>query len=160
VVWQKKQITLCRASLAFALAGLPVVGQALHVSSVSGSSGEKISVVISLSSPVRESPDTLKWETIFPAQLLEVAGSPEAGSAAKESGKSLTCTQRERYSYVCILAGGQKPIANGLIARFAFRIRTDAHPGTANIRISKVEAVTNELKTLKVSGGDGKLDVR
>ena len=159
VIWHKKQITLCRASLAFALAGLPVVGQALHVSSVSGSPAEKISVEIFLSSPVKESPDTLKWETIFPAQLLVVVGSPEAGSAAKESGKSLTCELRETYSCVCILAGGQKPIANGLIARFAFEIRADAHPGTANIRISKVEAVTKELKTLVVSGGDGKLEI-
>lgn len=142
-----------------ALGSLSVYGQRLHVSSVSGSPGEKIGIEISLFSAAKESPDTLKWETIFPAQLLEVVGSPEAGSAAKESGKSLTCTQRETYSYVCILAGGQKPIANGLIARFAFKIRADAHPGTTNIRVIKVDAVTKELKKLKLSGSDGTLDI-
>jgi len=99
--------TFFRASLAFALAGLPVVGQALHVSSVSGSHGDNVVIEISLVSTVRESPETLKWETSFPAQLLEAVGSPEAGSASKEAGKSLTCTQREPYLYVCILAGGR-----------------------------------------------------
>jgi hypothetical protein len=159
-VWHRKQFTLCCASLAFALAGLPVVGQALHVASVSGSPGDKIAIEISLVSTVRESPETLKWETIFPAQLLEAVGSPEAALAAKESGKSLTCTQREPYLYVCILAGGQKPIGNGPIAKFPFRIRADAHPGTANVHTSKVEAVTRDLKTVKLSGSDGQLEVR
>lgn len=147
------------ANLCIALGSLSASGQALHVSSVSGSPGEKIGIEISLVSAAKESPDTLKWETIFPAQLLEVVSSPEAGSAAKESGKSLTCTLRESYSYVCILAGGQKAIANGLIARFAFKIRADAHPATANIHINKVDAVTKELKSLKLSGSDGKLDI-
>jgi len=147
-------------SLVVALAGPPAVGQALQVSSVAGSPGDKIAIEISLVSTVRESPETLKWETIFPAQLLETVGSPEAGNAAKEAGKSLTCTQREPYLYVCILAGGQKPIANGPIARFPFRIRADAHPGTANVRASKVEAVTKDLKTVKLSGSDGQLEVR
>lgn len=146
-------------NLALVLAVLRVDGQALHVSSVSGSPGEEISIEISLTSSAGESPDTLKWETIFPAQLLEMIGSPEAGSAATDSGKSLTCTQRESYSYICILAGGQKPIANGPIARFAFRIRPDAHPGTAIIRGGKVEAVTRDLKTVKLSGSDGQLDI-
>jgi hypothetical protein len=159
-MWHGKQFTLCCASLAFGLAGLPVVGQALHVSSVSGSRGDKIAVEISLVSTVRESPETLKWETIFPVQLLETVGSPEVAGAAKEAGKSLTCTQREPYLYVCILAGGQKPIANGPIATFPFRIRADAHPGTANVRTSKVEAVTRDLKTVKLSGSDGQLEVR
>lgn len=152
--------TFFRASLAFALAGLPVVGQALHVSSVSGSHGDNVVIEISLVSTVRESPETLKWETSFPAQLLEAVGSPEAGSASKEAGKSLTCTQREPYLYVCILAGGQKPLANGPIARFPFRIRKDAHPGTANVHTSKVEAVTKDLKTVKLSGSDGQLEIR
>ena len=155
-----KPSTIFRASLAFALAGLPAAGQALHVSSVSGSHGDKIVIEISLVSTVRESPETLKWETIFPAQLLEAVSSPEAGGAAKDAGKTLTCTQREPYLYVCILAGGQKPIANGLIAKFPFRIRADAHPGTANVRTSRVEAVTKDLKTVKLSGSDGQLEVR
>jgi len=160
VVSHRKQLTLGCASLAFALAGPPVVCQALHVSSVSGSPGDKIAIEISLVSAVRESPETLKWETIFPAQLLETVGSPEAGSAAKESGKLLTCTLRELYLYVCILAGGQKPIANGPIAKFPFRIRADAHPGTTNIRTGRVEAVTRDLKTVKLTGSDGQLEIR
>ena len=155
----RKRVTLCCAGVAFALAGSAVC-QALNVSSVSGSPGDKIAIEISLVSNVRESPETLKWETIFPAQLLEAVGGPEAAVAAKESGKSLTCTQREPYLYVCILAGGQKPIANGAIAKFRFRIRADAHSGTANVRTGKVEAVTRDLKTVNLSGSDGQLEVR
>lgn len=148
-----------RASFAFALACLPSSGQALHVSSGSGSPGEKVVIEIALVSSVAEAPDTVKWETIFPAQLLEILGEPEVGRAAKESGKSLTCTQRESYSYICILAGGQKPIVDGPIARFVFGIRPDAHPGTVSIRSTGVEAVTKDLKRVNLNGSDGKLEI-
>jgi hypothetical protein len=143
------------------LGALPVFGQALHVSSVSGVPGEKIAVDLSLDSPAGHAPAALKWVTVFPARLLELESKgPDVGSSAKKSGKSVTCAMREAYSYVCVLAGGPEPIANGLIATFHFKIRADAHPGTSVVKIDQVDAVTTDLKTLKLIGTEGNVAVR
>ena len=143
------------------LCALPVFGQTLRVSSVSAAPGQKISVDISLDSAAGEAPATLKWEAVFPAELLEPESSgPTVGSAAKDAGKSLTCARRQAYSYVCILAGGQKPIANGPIAVLRFQIRAEARSGTSTVRIEQVEAVTKDLKTLKLSGVEGQVVIR
>src|SRR5690242_5641323 len=114
-------------SLVFTLffgAALPVWGQALQVSPVSGAPGEKVDLLISLDSRPGSAPAALQWEIIFPAQILEDgAAGPEAGRAARDAGKSLTCAKRKTYSYACILVGGQKPVGNGPVAIFHFKIR-------------------------------------
>jgi len=139
---------------------VPLLGQTLRVSSASGSSGESLALDVSMDSPAAQRPSILKWETIFPAQLLEVDPSgPEVGGLAKESGKSLTCTLRQSYAYICILAGGQKPIGNGRIAIFRFKIRAGARTGTAAIRIDQVEAATVDLQSLKFVGSEGHVEV-
>lgn len=128
---------------------LPVWGQMLHLSAVAGRPGEKVTVELSLDSPAGKAPAALQWETIFPAQLMEIEGeASETGRAAKESGKSVTCAERKAYAYVCILAGDQKPIANGPIAIFHFKIRTEAQAGTSAIRIERAEGVTVDLRRL------------
>jgi hypothetical protein len=70
----------------------------LRVSSIAGSPGETIEVEISLDAPAGKAPAALKWETVFPAQLIEMEGDgPSPGGAAKESGKSLACTTTKSY---------------------------------------------------------------
>jgi hypothetical protein len=145
-----------RLAALFFGAVLLVCGQALQVSSVSGAPGEKVELVISLDSPAGSAPAALQWETIFPAQILEDGGNgPEAGRAASDSGKSLTCTRRKTYSYACILVGGQKPVANGPIAIVHFKIRSEAHAGTAVVRVEKAEGATADLKQLTLKDAEG-----
>jgi hypothetical protein len=123
------------------------------MSSASGRPGEKVAVQLFLDSPSGAAPAALKWVMVFPARLLEVEEDGlTLGASANESGKSLTCAPREPYSYICVLAGGQKSIANGPVASFHFKIRADAHPGSALIKIDQVDAVTKDLKTLKLNG--------
>jgi Cohesin domain len=142
------------------LGTLPGLGQALRVSSVSGAPGARIALHVSLDSPAGQAPAALQWEIAFPAQLLEVEDSgPEAGSAAKTSEKSLACRLREAYSYVCVLAGGRKPIANGPIATFRFRIRIGARAGTSTVKIDHVQAVTKDAKTLNIGGSEGQVSI-
>jgi hypothetical protein len=106
-----------------------------------------IKLEISLDSAAARAPTILKWEVVFPAQLLELEGSgPEIGVAAMDSGKSLTCVGGNPYSYTCILSGGKNPVANGPIAIFYFKIRHTASTGTATVRIKKAEAVTLDSK--------------
>jgi hypothetical protein len=142
------------------VAALPAMGQVLQVSSGAGAPGELISIGISLDTPAAALPATLKWDTIFPAQLVSIEGEPEIGGRPKKSGKSLTCKAREAYSYVCILAGGQNPIENGPIAIFHFRIHSDASPATSAVRAERVEAITKDLKILKLRTTAGRLELR
>lgn len=141
-------------------AALPVVGQTLHLSSVAGAPGGTITVEISLDSSSGVRPVALQWETIFPAQLLEVEGKRfEIGWAARDSGKSVACSERKPYTYICVLAGGQNPIANGPIAIVHFKIRTEARPGTSVVRLVRVEAVTADLKKSVLKEAEGTVSI-
>jgi hypothetical protein len=137
------------------------LGQVFRVSSVTSAPGEKVRLEISLDSATARALSALKWEVVFPAQLLEIEGDgPEIGGAAMDSGKSLTCAGRKPYSYVCILFGGQNPVANGPIAIFHFKIRTTAEAGTTAVRIERAEAVTVDSKELTLDNAEGTVTIR
>ena len=126
---------------------LPVLGQTATVSSVTKSPGEMVTLEISANSQPSRAPVALKWEVIFPAQLMQMEGdATQVGSAAMDSGKSLQCTARRPYAYDCILSGGQNPIADGLIATYHFKIQTTARTGTTTLKIEKAEATTVDAK--------------
>ena len=122
---------------------LPVLGQTPHVSTVTKTPGDEVTLEISANSQPGRAPVALKWEVVFPAQLMEMEGSgPELCSAAKDSGKSLQCTARTPYALDCSVSGGQKPIADGLIAIYHFKIRPTAAKGITRLRIEKAESTT------------------
>lgn len=138
-----------------------VLGQSLHISSASGSRGDTVVFELSSEAPSGQEATVLKWDMTFPAQLLEAAGSgPQASQAATDSGKALTCSLRQPYTYTCILAGGQKPIRKGPIAAFPFKIRADARTGPSTIRIDHVEAASKDLQSLPSRGGEGVVEIR
>jgi hypothetical protein len=98
---------------------------------------------------------------VFPAQLMDMGSDlPEIGSAAKDSGKSLQCTSRKPYSYFCVLSGGQKPIADGPIAVFHFRIRTAASSGATRLRIQKAEATMEDSKEETLNSTEATVIIR
>jgi hypothetical protein len=146
-----------RLSIFWLLFGsLVLCGQSLRVSSIRGSPGETIGIEISLDAPTGKAPASLKWETVFPAQLLQAEGNgPSPGSAANESGKSLTCATPKAYSYVCILAGGEKPVGNGPIATFRFKIRDEARIGAATITVDHVEGVSGDAAPMTLGDAAG-----
>lgn len=136
-------------------------GQVLHVSSVTGAPGEEVRLQISLDSATERALTSLKWEFVFPAQLLELEGDgPEIGGAAKDSGKSLTCTAKKPYSYICILSGGRNLVANGPIAILHFKIRAEAGSGPTAVRIERAEAVTVDSKELTLNNAEGTVTIR
>lgn len=138
---------------------LPLAGQELSVSSASGRPGETVQVEILLKAPRTQPPWTLKWDTVFPAQLVDPAGAPVPSDAVKGAGRTLTCTQRQSYSYVCILTGGNKALASGPVAVFRFKIRPDAHAGTFAIRPDHIDAVDQDLKKVKIAASEGFLHI-
>jgi hypothetical protein len=143
------------------LGALPVFGQELHISSVTSHPGTETTLEISFSRPEGIIPLALKWEIIFPAEVLNDEGSgPKAGRAATDSGKSLTCAKRKAYSYVCILAGGQKPVPSGPVAILHFKIRADTKTGTVTVRIERAEAVTADISKLTLKDAEGIVTIR
>lgn len=124
-----------------------VFGQASAVSSVTKAPGETVTLTVSADSQPAREPVALKWEVVFPAQLMEMeTGAPEPGKAAVDSGKSLKCTARAPYAYVCALSGGPNPIANGPVAIYQFKIRATAGEGTTTVKIEKTESTTADSK--------------
>jgi hypothetical protein len=90
----------------------------------------------------------MKWEVVFPAQLMGIENDGiEISSAAMDSDKSLQCTARKPYAFVCILSGGQNPIADGPIALYHFKINDTAEATTTTLSIENAEATTMDSKT-------------
>lgn len=140
---------------------LPVLGQTSQVSSVTKAPGDKVTLDISANSQPGRAPVELKWEVVFPVQLMAMEGdAPELGSAAKDSGKSLHCAPRNPYSYVCNLSGGQHPIATGLIATFHFRIRTTAEARTTTLRVERAVATSVDSKVVTLSDTEAIVIIR
>jgi hypothetical protein len=122
---------------------MPVFGQTASVSPTTKGRGEKLTLEITADSQPGRVPIALRWNLIVPAGLMEMdSGGPEPGSAAKTSGKSLQCTSRRPYLYICSLAGGNAPIADGQVAIFHFTILKTAAPGTTALKIENAVAIS------------------
>lgn len=139
---------------------LPVLAQTFQTSSVTKSPGDQVTLEIAANSQPKRAPVALHWRVIFPAQLMEIEGNAEVGSAAMNSGKSLQCRPENSYSYACALSGGQDPIADGQIAIFHFRIRTTAPSGTTAFRIERVVATSVDSKVLSLNDTEAIVTIR
>jgi Cohesin domain len=132
--------------------------QTLTIRPVQTSPGSEFQVEISIASPAARAPAILKWDTVFPAQLLDVVGTgPETG---KDSGKSIACAMQKPYSYTCVLFGGMKPIADGVIATIRFKVHADAPPGKTAIRVQKIDAATVDAKSFTMPDAEAPLEIR
>jgi hypothetical protein len=148
-------------SILFLLVSAAGSAQILSVASVHAVPGEEVRVDISIESPPGKAPLTLKWDTVFPIQLLDLIGdSLEPGKAAKDSDKSITCVKPKPYAYTCIMFGAPKPLANGVIATLHFKLHPDARPGTATVKVQNGEAVAGDLKVFPLKDAVGSLDIR
>ena len=142
-------------------AAFGVLRPELRISSGAGISGDQVRVEVFIDSPPGRELVTLQWEVVVPAQLLDSVGDgPETGRAAADSGKLVRCSKQKSYLYVCLLTGGQKPIMNGPIAVFQFKIRTDAQPRTTALRIEKVEGVTSDRRQSTLNSAEGTVTIR
>ena len=162
ILWRPPFANSNRMKLIYLVVGcLPVLGQTSQVSSVTKAPGDKVTLDISANSQPGRAPIALRWEVVFPAQLMSMEGdTPEMGSAATDSGKSLQCNARNPYSYSCVLSGGQNLIANGLIAIFHFKILNMADAGTTTIRIERAVAITADSKVATLNDTEAVVIIR
>jgi hypothetical protein len=134
--------------------------QQLIIAPVRAGRGDEVRVDISIVSPVGKAPLILKWETIFPAQLVDVIGNGlELGKAAKDSDKSISCAMQKPYSYTCILFGGVKPLGNGVIATLHFKLHSDARPGVTAVRVQNTDAAGEDFKRFVLNDAQGSLEI-
>ena len=122
--------------IALTVCVLPLLGQSLKVSSGSAAAGQKVSLDLTLECPTGKEVLALQWEVSFPSQAVTFDGKgPQAGAAAVAAGKTLTCAARKKdaSTWVCILAGGQKPIGNGSVATLPYQVQANAPAGAKRI---------------------------
>jgi len=140
---------------------MAATAQDLKVSPVQASPGDEVRVEISIESPAGKAPSTLKWETVFPAQLMDLVGdAPELGKAAKDSDKAIACAKPKPYSFTCILYGGLKRLDNGVIATIHFKVHKDARLGETKVTVQKAEGVAGDLKQFSLKDAEGSVDIR
>ena len=124
---------------------LPLLSQTPDASSVIKMPGDTVTLKISATSDPERAPIALKWDVVYPAQVMDME-TGSAGPAAMDSGKSLQCTARRPYVYVCMLSGGENPIQDGLIATYRFKVKPSAEAGMTKLRIENAESTTKDSK--------------
>jgi len=142
-----------------------LTAQTLRLSSASASRGDQITIELSLASPAGKEPLALQWETKIPvASLTPVEEQGFTGDTVLPAGKSLTCAVREKtaasYTSRCILAGGLRPIPNGLVGRLRLRIPVNAPVGEAHIRVENAIAVSRDSKAVPLNPVETVVTVR
>jgi hypothetical protein len=111
-----------------------LTAQELKVSSLDGAQGGRVTLEISFDSAGAKVPTALQWEIMIPAgQLSFVDQNPDLGPAAQRAEKSVSCRAQllrakdgDKFGSVCILAGGLKPIPNGVVALIRLQISPEA----------------------------------
>jgi hypothetical protein len=124
---------------------LPTFSQTTRVSPVTKGPGDEVTLEISVASQPARAPIALKWDVIFPAQVMDME-SQAPGSAAMQAGKSLQCKLRKPYAYTCILAGGQNLIPDGQVAVYHLKVKPMAEAGSTTFRIENLESTTADSK--------------
>ena len=97
----------------------------------------------------------LQWNLRFPEGIQILPDDIAVGSAAESAEKSLYCSRVPRKtpgsmdeSYVCIVAGGQKPISDGAVAVVLYSIRKGTAKGAFLVHIEKVLGVGVDTQVL------------
>ncbi len=139
--------------------------QSLLIPASSADRGAAGTFLITLKSPAGKVPVALQWTLRAPAELMVETSDIRTGGAAESSEKSITCAvskneARPAAAYMCILAGGQKTIADGTIATVKYRIREGAHSGVVTVRVEDVLGVSTGLAKMNLDNAEGTITIR
>jgi hypothetical protein len=148
--WMCVSHPFCFLSLFASLHGPMLVAQTLQLSSTAASRGTSVVIEISLKSPEGKEPAALQWDATIPtAELSLIDKEITVGPAAKDAGKSITCAVKGKtdktLTSVCILAGGQRQIQNGVIALLMLKVPQEAPIGPARVQVERAIAVSRDV---------------
>jgi hypothetical protein len=146
---------VCFLALLASFPGSALFAQTLRLSSTAASPGTRVVIEISLNSPQGKEPAALQWEATIPTDELSLIDKEIApGPAAKEAGKSVTCAVKGKtdktLTSVCILAGGQRQIQNGVIALLMLKVPHEAPIGPARIQVERAIAVSRDVTEVPI----------
>jgi hypothetical protein len=149
------------------LPGSALFAQTLQLSSASAaaSRGARVVIEISLKSPQGKGPAALQWEATIPTTELSLIDKEIAiGPAAQQAGKSVSCAVKGRtdktLTSVCILAGGQQQIQNGVIATLMLKVPQEAPVGPARIRVERAIAVSKDVTEVPIKPTETVVSIR
>jgi hypothetical protein len=105
----------------------------------------------------------LQWRITVPKGAVIPGDGIQPGTAAAAARKDVTCRAvesggRDATAYVCILAGGRRPLPNGPVA--VVRLRARARDSSVTVRLSGVKAVTFDTKAKIIPDIDAVVPVR
>jgi hypothetical protein len=139
--------------------------QALSVSPSTGQPGKPVDVDLTYMGAGPVAPTILEWVVTYPASELSMAETgPSAGPTLQAAGKSLTCRGTWKkapttYSYHCILAGGQMPVPDGIVATLHLKVKPGTKAGVHPVELDDASGVTADAKKISVKKANGKLTV-
>ena len=146
----------------------PLLAQNFQMVPSTAPRGGSGSLLVTFHSPKGMEPIALQWKIALGAQVTAAQEDLIAGDAATDGGKTLTCSPgaspaQARPTYICILAGGRKAIANGTIFLVKYKIKPDAKPGVEMLRVSDGIAVPQEpppLQRIPLAPVEGTITIR
>ena len=159
-------ITLCRFAV---LLALPAALSCQTLSAPPSKTGRATPGTFSL---ILEAPEdkalaALQWEFSVPPAIAVAKDDIAPGKAAESAGKSLTCARKADQGgaagavrYACILAGGERPIAQGPIAVVRYRAQTDVHGAPIRVHIEKALGVSADLKRIEIADTDAIITIQ
>jgi hypothetical protein len=127
----------------------PLLAQSLQIVPSTAPRGGNGSLLVTLASPTGKEPIALQWKIALGTEVTAAREDLIAGDAATGAGKTLTCGPvsgpgQAGLTYICILAGERKAIANGTVFLVKYKIKPDAKPGAAVVRVSDGIVVPQE----------------
>jgi hypothetical protein len=112
----------------------------------------------------RQPVTALQWDIVYPQGLKIEAGGLAAGSAAESTDKVLTCGRKPvegtNHRLTCILAGGWKPLPQGVIAIIRLEASRDAPKGNLTVGMTRVSGVSPALQYVPVQSTQTAVTIR
>jgi hypothetical protein len=159
-------MSFASCAISMSISSAIVFGQSLHVPPSRTDLNTPGVFSAALDSPPGKEPVALQWEISVPPAIAIGAADITIGKAAESAGKSLTCAPRtakpptqRRTAYVCILAGGQKPIGNGPVAEVRYRAQWDVKGAPIRVVIEKILGVSADLKRIPIPNVDAIINI-
>ena len=138
----------------------PIWAQVLQILPSPPSGSQSGSFRVMLVAPAQDGMAALQWRISVP-QGVSIAGGIEAGDAARQAGKSVTCAApggKAGADVICVAAGGRQAIPNGTMAVVRFTAGADV--GIVTVRLSEILGATPDAKAVKFPNAEASIPLK
>lgn len=146
------------------LAILAVRAQTLEMPSASVDRGSANIFRIVLKTQAQRPITALQLELVIPPGLRVAGDGIVPGDAAEAAGKSVSCSNptetKNGTVFVCIFAGGFKPIQTGTLAIVRFSAASDSRAGTVSLGLRNILGVSADLRKIQLADTSSAITIR